>query len=172
MVSFLYLWNQYSVKPLSLAKISRIDWKSKIFRGFRIFLLSYRVKTKTRIRQNFPKKVNSSQKKMTRATSFEKKSIVKSFNFEKLAKIWGKRGLLKYWICLILDSWKLSCFGRKTSKWYPFSAPKISIVLDFSVWQKSPELIVNLKISADSAFSLWAIEQKRKRGIGGISRKG
>ena len=33
---------------------------------------------------------------MTRATSFEKKSIVKSFNFEKLRKIWGKRAILKY----------------------------------------------------------------------------
>ena len=43
---------------------------------------------------------------------------------------------------------------------------------DLSVWQKSPELIVNLRISADTAFSFWAIESKRKRGFGGISRKG
>ena len=35
----------------------------------------------------FLEKVNSSQEKMTKATSFEKKSSVKSFNFEKLTKI-------------------------------------------------------------------------------------
>ena len=39
----------------------------------------------------FLEKVNSGQEKMTRATSFEKiiakRSILNSFNFEKLAKI-------------------------------------------------------------------------------------
>ena len=34
----------------------------------------------------FLEKVNSSQKKMSRASSFAKKSIVKSLNFEKLAQ--------------------------------------------------------------------------------------
>ena len=43
---------------------------------------------------------------------------------------------------------------------------------DLSVWQKSPDLIENLKISADSAFSFWAIEPKLKGGIGRVSRKG
>ena len=33
-------------------------------------------------------------------------------------------------------------------------------------------VIKNLKISADSTFSFWAIEPKRKREINGISRKG
>ena len=36
----------------------------------------------------------------------------------------------------------------------------------------SLELIWNVKISADSTFSFWAIESNRKRGMGGISRKG
>ena len=41
----------------------------------------------------------------------------------------------------------------------------------FKFEKKSLILIKNLKISADSAFSFWAIESKRKRGISGISRK-
>ena len=36
----------------------------------------------------------------------------------------------------------------------------------------SLELIWNVKISADSTFSFLAIESNRKRGMGGISRKG
>ena len=32
-------------------------------------------------------------------------------------------------------------------------------------------MIENLKVSADSAFSFWVIESKRKRRIGGVSRK-
>ena len=50
---------------------------------------------------------------MIRATSFAKKSIVKSFNFEKLAKIREKRDSLKHRRELIQESWKLSYFGRK-----------------------------------------------------------
>ena len=42
---------------------------------------------------------------------------------------------------------------------------------DLSVWQKSPDLIVNLKISADFMFSFWAIDPKRKHGICGIYGK-
>ena len=42
---------------------------------------------------------------------------------------------------------------------------------DLSVWQKSPDLIVNLKISADFTFSFWAIDPKRKHGICGIYGK-
>ena len=52
-------------------------------------------------------------------------------------------------------------FGRKTSKWYPFQTSKISIVSDLSIWQKFPDLVVNLKISADFAFSFWAMEPKQ-----------
>ena len=98
-------------------------------------------------------------------------TIANSFNFELIAKISGRRDFLKHrkWL---LESWKLSCFGRKTSKWYPFYTSKISIVSDLSVSQKSPDLIENLKISADSAFSFWTIEQKRKCRIGRISEKG
>ena len=39
------------------------------------------------------------------------------------------------------------------------------------VWQKSLELSEKLKISADSAFSFWAVELEQKHGIGAISRK-
>ena len=37
---------------------------------------------------------------------------------------------------------------------------------------QSPELIEKRKIFADSTFSFWATESKRKRGIGGIFKKG
>ena len=67
---------------------------------------------------------------MSKASSFAKKSIVKSFNFEKLAKIRGKRDFLKHRRRLIQESWKLFSFGQKISKWYPFYVSKISIVSD------------------------------------------
>ena len=47
----------------------------------------------------------------------------------------------------------------------------MSIGSELSVGQKSPDLIENLKTSADFTFSFWTIETKRKGGIGGISRK-
>ena len=42
-------------------------------------------------------KGNSSQKKITTATSFEKNTILNSFDFEKFTKIWGKRAFFEYW---------------------------------------------------------------------------
>ena len=39
------------------------------------------------------------------------------------------------------------------------------------VCQKSPDLIENLKIPADSILLFWAIQPKRKREIDGISGK-
>ena len=42
-----------------------------------------------------------------------------SFIYKLLAKIWGKRDLLKHRRWLVKETWKLCCFGRKTSKWYP-----------------------------------------------------
>ena len=99
------------------------------------------------------KKVDFKRRRSDQSHFCCKESIVNSFNYKLHAKIWGERDFLKYQGWFIPDSWKLSCFDRKTSKWYPFYVSKISILSDLSAWQKSPELLVNLKISPDSAFS-------------------
>ena len=68
----------------------------------------------------FLEKVNFGEEKVIRATSFVKKSIAMSFNLEKLAKLRGKRDLLKHQRWSIQKSCKFCCFGRKTCKWHPF----------------------------------------------------
>ena len=132
--------------------------------------------------RNFYKWVKKGRKRRKREEDFKRtktgrshlfceRSIVNSFNFELLSKISGRRDLFKLRRWLILESWKLSCFGRKTSTWYSFWASKTSIMTDLSVWQKSPESIETREISADSPFSFWVIEPKEKRVLGGIFKK-
>ena len=96
MVSILNFLDQYSVWSLSLIRISGIDWKFKTFRGFRVFVLSYRVKTKAQNQRNFYKR-SFQEKKGRQSHFFCNELIVKSFNSKKLVKKWGKRAFLKYW---------------------------------------------------------------------------
>ena len=83
-----------------------------------------------------------------------------------------KKDFLKRRRWLMQLSWKPCCLTEKHLIGIQSKVSKISIVSDLSTWQKSLDLVVNLKISADSTFLFWAIESKRKRRIDIISRKG
>ena len=85
---------------LNLASFSRLDDFIIDFFAKEVALITFSFPESA----EFPEKINSGKKKVIRTTSFAKKSIVKSFIFEKLAKIKGKRKFLKHQRWLIEES--------------------------------------------------------------------
>ena len=142
------LVNQYGI--LTPIKISGVDWKSKNFCWFQVFLVRYRAKTKTCNWRKFERRSIREEKRREEKRRESRQTIsFASFNYKILAKI-SERDFIKYRRWSILESGKLFCFPRKASK---------CIVSDLLIWWNALELIQHLKKSC--GFRVFVLSSER-----------
>ena len=103
----------------ALIKIFGIDWKTKNFGGFCIFVLSYRTKIKMQNCLSFWRRSFGSRESIQTDFLCHENDYEVIYSW-KGCQIMRKKRFLQISDVVILESWKLSCFVRKTSKCYPF----------------------------------------------------